>query len=205
MAANDTKNVSTGKGIAGGYLFSAPRTAANLALVLTLSDFTVKLTDAFANLGYVASEGINEAESVDTNTDTDMNGDAINTSRSNRVETERFKLVEVKKDSLAEQYGHSNVTDASGLITVHHNNDEREHRIYVAELVLKDGRRWRKVIPDGQVTEVSDLAISSTELVGREVTVTCNAYTYTTGTGSSAKTHVDTVIDYIESTETLAS
>ena len=173
--------------------------------MLTLSDFTVKLTDAFANLGYVASEGINEAESVDTNTDTDMNGDAINTSRSNRVETERFKLVEVKKDSLAEQYGHSNVTDASGLITVHHNNDEREHRIYVAELVLKDGRRWRKVIPDGQVTEVSDLAISSTELVGREVTVTCNAYTYTTGTGSSAKTHVDTVIDYIESTETSAS
>lgn len=205
MAANDTKNVSTGKGIAGGYLFSAARTAANLALVLTLSDFTVKLTDAFANLGYVASEGINEAESVDTNTDTDMNGDAINTSRSNRVETERFKLVEVKKDSLAEQYGHANVTDASGLITVHHNNDEREHRIYVAELVLKDGRRWRKVIPDGQVTEVSDLAISSTELVGREVTVTCNAYTYTTGTGSSAKTHVDTVIDYIESTETSAS
>ena len=121
------------------------------------------------------------------------------------METERFKLVEVKKDSLAEQYGHSNVTDASGLITVHHNNDEREHRIYVAELVLKDGRRWRKVIPDGQVTEVSDLAISSTELVGREVTVTCNAYTYTTGTGSSAKTHVDTVIDYIESTETSAS
>lgn len=202
MAANDTKNVSTGKGIAGGYLFSAPRNSTTLALILTLSDFTVQLTDAFKNLGYVASDGIVESESVDTNTDTDMNGDAINTSRSNRVETERFKLVEVKKDSLGEQYGHSNVTDSSGLITVRHNNDEREHRIYVAELVLKDGRRWRKIIPDGQVTEVSDLTISSTELVGREVTVTCNAYTYTTGSGSSAVTHVDTVIDFIQSTET---
>lgn len=68
-----------------------------------------------------------------------MNGDAINTFRSNRVETERFN-------------------------------------------------------PDGQVTEVSELAISPTELVGREVTVTCNAYTCTEGTGSSATTHVDTVL-----------
>ena len=204
MAANDTKNVSTGKGIAGGYLFSAPRTAAVLALIPNLKNFSTQLTEAFLNLGYVASDGIVESESVDTSTDTDMNGDAINTSRSNRVETEKFKLVEVKKDSLGEQYGHSNVTDASGLITVHHNNDEREHRVYVAELVLKDGRRWRKVIPDGQVSEVSDLTISSTELVGREVTVTCNAYTWTEGSGSSATTHVDTVIDFIQSTETSA-
>ena len=204
MAANDTKNVSTGKGIAGGYLFSAPRTAAVLALIPQLKSFTTQLTDAFANLGYVASDGIVESESVDTNTDTDMNGDAINTSRSNRVETEKFTLVEVKKDSLGEQYGHANVDDASGLITVHHNNDEREHRVYVAELVLKDGRRWRKIVPDGQVTEVADLTISSTNLVGREVTVTCNTYTWTEGSGSSAKTHVDTVIDFIQSTETSA-
>lgn len=156
MAANNAQNVSTTKGIAGGYLFSAPRTAATLALILTLGDFTVQLTDAFVNLGHVAADGIVEGESADTNTDTDMNGDAVNTSRSNRVETEKFTLLENKKDSLAEQYGHSNVTDASGLLTVHHNNEEREHRIYVAELVLKDGRRWRKVVPDGQVTEVAD-------------------------------------------------
>lgn len=202
MAANNAENVSTAKGIAGGYLFSAPRTAATLALVLTLGDFTVQLSDAFANLGHVASDGIVESESVDTSTDTDMNGDAVNTSRSNRVETEKFTLLESKRDSLAEQYGHSNVTDAGGLITVHHNNEEREHRVYVAELVLKDGRRWRKVIPDGQVSEVADLTLNSTTLAGREVTVTCNAYTWTEGSGSSAKTHVDTVIDYIQSSET---
>ena len=205
MAANNAQNVSTTKGIAGGYLFSAPRTAATLALVLTLGDFTVQLTDAFVNLGHVAADGIVEGESADTNTDTDMNGDAVNTSRSNRVETEKFTLLENKKDSLAEQYGHSNVTDVSGLLTVHHNNDEREHRVYVAELVLKDGRRWRKVVPDGQVTEVADLTINSTTLTGREVTVTCNAYTWTEGSGSSAKTHVDTVIDFMQSSETKAS
>jgi hypothetical protein len=51
---------------------------------------------------------------------------------------------------------------------------------------------------------VADLTISSTNLVGREVTVTCNTYTWTEGSGSSAKTHVDTVIDFIQSTETSA-
>lgn len=115
--ANDTKNVSTGKGVAGGYFFSAPRTTAVLASLPGLSDLSARLHEAFVNIGYVASDGITESESVDSSTATDMNGDPIDTSRSNRTETERVKLVEVKRDSLAEQYGHSNVTDASGLIT----------------------------------------------------------------------------------------
>jgi hypothetical protein len=202
--ANNTQNVSTGKGVAGGYLFSAPRTTEVLAALAGLSDLTSALPNAFVNVGYVASDGIVESESVDTSTATDMNGDPIDTSRSNRTETERVKLVEIKRDALAEQYGHSNVTDASGLITAHHNNAEHEHRVYVAELLLKDGRRWRKVIPDGQVTEVSDLTINSSEIVGREVTISCNTYTWVEGTGSAAVTHADTVIDYIESTETSA-
>ena len=201
---NNAQNVSTGKGVAGGYFFSAPRTAEVLATLPGLSDLSTPLHQSFANIGYIASDGIVESESVDTSTATDMNGEPIDTSRSNRTETERIKLVEVKRDALAEQYGHSNVTDEAGLITAHHNNAEHDHRVYVAELVLKDGRRWRKVIPDGQVTEVADLTINSSEIVGREVTISCNTYTWVEGTGDDAVTHADTVIDYIESTETSA-
>ena len=58
--------------------------------------------------------------------------------------------------------------------------------------------------PSIEVTEVADLTINSSEIVGREVTISCNTYTWVEGTGDDAVTHADTVIDYIESTETSA-
>lgn len=200
--ANNAKTVSTGKGVAGGYFFSAPRTTAVLESLTGLSDFTTSLNDAFVNLGYISSDGIVIGESVTTNTDNDMNGDPVNTSRSDRTETVRVTLIERRADALKEQYGQSNVSVAAGtsgapdVATVHHNNDERDHRVYVAELVKKDGLRWRVIIPDGQINEIGDLTINSSTLLGREATINCNAYTYTVGTGSSAVTHTDTVIDY---------
>ena len=85
-------------------------------------------------------------------------------------------------------------TTGRTLLVAHHNNAQRDHRTYVAELVLKDGRRWRKVVPDGQVTEVAELAISSAHLVGREVTVACNAV----GWERSGVAYRDTVVDFLE-------
>lgn len=194
MAPNDIVNVSTARGIVGGYLFSAPRTSAVLSAIASLSDMTAPLPPAFENLGYVASDGITESESASTRTDTDMDGRPIGTTRFDRTETVRVRLVESRKESVSERHGHANVEVADGVAIVHHNNLPREHRVYVAELVLDSGRRWRKVIPDGQVTEVGDLALSSTELVGREIAIGCNAHTWELG----GPTHTDTVIDFLE-------
>lgn len=184
---NSTKNVSTGRGVAGGYFFSAPLTAE------LPTDIATALPEAYVNLGFISSDGWNIAEDVNTDTQSDVNGETIDTSRGDRTETMKATLVEVKKDALAEEYGHSNVTDENGLITVKHNNKERDHRRYVAELVLKNGRRWRSIIGDGQVTEVAELNINSSDLVGREITITCNACDDLDG---------DTMRDFIESTET---
>lgn len=200
--ANSAKAVSTGKGVAGGYLFSAPRTSAVLATLAGLNNFETALSSDFVNLGHVSSDGIVNGESVSTNTDTDMNGDPINTSRSDRTETVKVTLVERREASLKETYGQSNVSVTAGtgtapdVATTHHNNEERDHRVYVAELVKKDGLRWRVIIPDGQVTEVGDLTINSATLLGRELTINCNTYTYTTGSGTSEVTHADTIIEY---------
>jgi hypothetical protein len=66
----------------------------------------------------------------------------------------------------------------------------------VAELVLKDGRRWRKVIPDGQVTEIGDLTENSSTILAREITVAMNVFSWTEGTGSEAVSHSDTMVEF---------
>lgn len=187
-ATNDTKNVSVGKGVKGGYLFSAP---VGTTLPTTFSTTAKDLDEAFVNLGYVSDDGVSNEIDSDSEDFQDLNGDTIEVSSSSYTETMVFTLVEQKKDTLAEEYGHDNVTDEGGLITAKHNSLAKERRSYVLLILLKDGRRQTTVIPEGQVTEVGEKQYASSELVGRELTVTC----YPDKNG-------DCVIDYIESTET---
>ena len=99
-----------------------------------------------------------------------------------RTETIKATLLEVKEAALKEIYGQTMVTTATGGdMTVKHGGHDNPNRIYVLELVLRDGRKWRQVIPAGQVTEVGDLSLAAGELAGREVTITANVDT--TGDG----------------------
>ena len=92
MADNNTANVSTGKGVKGGYWFSAPASDENLAKITdeSLKDFDAKvletLTDA-VNLGYISEDGWNESEDRDTEDFKDVNGDVVDSSTSSRVES----------------------------------------------------------------------------------------------------------------------
>ena len=104
-----------------------------------------------------------------------MNGDVVFTATSKRTETIKATLLEVKEAALKEIYGQSMVTVAqTGDMTVKHGGHNNPNRIYVLDLVLRDGRKWRQVIPAGQVTEVGDLSLAAGELAGREVTITAN-------------------------------
>ena len=187
MANNNTANVSAGKGVVGGYFFSAPITTT------PPTGNTSSLGSAFVNLGFISEDGVNEDISKDNEKFKDINGDVVATASSSREETIKVTLIEVKADALKEQYGHDNVTDASGLLTVKHNAKEADSRVYVLELLLKDNRKWRQVIPNGKVTDVGSLSIGAGKLVGREVTIL-----------ASPDANGDSVIDYIDSTETTA-
>ena len=120
-----------------------------------------------------------------------MNGDLMDSASSNRVESAQVTLAEIKAETLRRQYGDSNVTDDDGLIKVKHNADSHPVFAYVLELVLKNGRRWRKVVPLGQSSELDSLTIASSELCARALTIK-----YLTDEGGN------TCYDYIESTET---
>ena len=61
------------------------------------------------------------------------------------------------------------------------------------KLVLKDGRRWRKVVPKGKSDELDELNLAIGELCARPITIK-----YLSDEGG------DTCVDFIESTETEA-
>lgn len=185
---NNANNVSVGKGKLGNYANSAP-----IGTTLPVS-IEEELDEAFANLGLIGEDGITNSIEEDTENIVDMNGDTVLVTRSSREETYNFILIETKKNSLGEKYGHTNVTDAEGVITVKHNAKDRSPRVYVFDFELTDGRRQRTVIPNGKVTEVGETVYNSAEAIGYEVTVTC-----------SPDANGDSVIEYIESTETEAS
>ena len=182
---NNQKNVSAGKGVKGGYVFSAPEGT-------TLpTDIETALDPAFKCLGFISEDGYVETVEEDSNDIVDMNGDLLDSSNSNRVESAQVTFAEIKAETLKRQYGDKNVTDEGGVITVKHNRDSHPIFPYVLELVLKNGRRWRKVVPKGQSSELDDLTIASSELCQRALTIKY-----------LADENGDTCTDYFESTET---
>lgn len=182
---NNTANVSAGKGVKGGYIFSAP-----VGTELP-TDLETALDAAFKCLGFISEDGYVESVSEDSSDIVDMNGDLMDSTSSNRVESAQVTFAEIKAETLKRQYGEDNVTDEDGLITVKHNSDSHPTFPYVLELVLKNGRRWRKVVPQGQSSELDDLTIASSELCQRPITIK-----YLTDEDGN------TCYDYIQSTET---
>lgn len=184
---NNAANVSAGKGVKGGYAFVAP-------VGTTLpTDLKSKLDTAFKCLGFISEDGYVETVDEDSDDIVDMNGDVMDSTNSNRVESAQVTFAEIKALTLKLMYGSNNVTDEDGLITVKHNSDSHDVFAYVYEFVLKDGRRWRKVVPQGKSSELDDLTVSSSELCQRALT-----FKYLTDESGN------TCYDYIESTETAA-
>lgn len=183
---NDVNNVSDGTGLAGGYFFRAPL-GSNKP-----TDLTTPLDAAFKVVGFVSEDGFAFSTEADREDIKDMNGETIHSAKSSHSETFTATLGEVKKGVLAIMYGEKNVEDTAGKLTAHIKGDDTERAIYVFEGVLKNGRKWRRLIHDAQATELGDLTVKAGELFGREATFTAFKDA-TTG---------DYYTDWFESTET---
>ncbi|MDD7203186.1 MAG: hypothetical protein SOV20_08820 [Coriobacteriales bacterium] len=194
MAAktNNPKDVSTVRGVKGGYLFMAPY-GTKLP-----TDRTTALDDAFVNRGYISGDGMTESVDIDTSDDVqDQRGDVVITGEPTKyTEKLTMTLISMNKDALAVQYGSGNVTDSEGEMVVKHNwSDASTDRwSAVLELVMKNNRLWRKVIPECSITSLGDVSLTKDDAVGREVELT-----YQTDSDGSG------CYDYIQSTETVKS
>lgn len=185
VVKNNTENVSAAKGVKDGYFFSAPKGTA------VPTDYSTPLDPAFVNLGYVSEDGFVFTEDKDSNEVPDINGDIVAELDGTRSETVQVTLLETKADTLKEVRGHNNVSDDKGVMTIKHNSDTREERVYVAELLLKNGRKQRIVIPNGKVSEIGDVTYKSGDALVYEITIKC-----------FIDENGDTVVEYIESNET---
>lgn len=166
MANNSTDNVSVTKGVAGGYFFVAP------AGTTLPTDCTTALGSSFTNVGYISDEGISHSKSASSTDFHDMNGDTVANAVTEITRTMTQRFIEINATSLAEYFGATNVTNTNDVITVKDNNTAMPERVIVLELVLKDGRKWRRVVPRAKVTDWSDQTDVSTELAGLECTYT---------------------------------
>lgn len=187
--ANNTANVSYGKFKSGGYFFLAP---AGTALP---TDNSTALTATFLNMGFLGDDGVNFSDSSSTETAYDANGDSIATSQGEIEKTFTVTFREIKKDNLAVMYGTANVTDEGGVIEVHDKGPNATTYVGVFEILLKDGRKWRRIVPQCQPGELGDQTIAYNELVGREITMTALL----------DSTSGSYYVDYIDSTETEAA
>lgn len=185
---NNVANVSSAKGVKGGYIFTAP------AGTELPTDYKTALSAAWKCLGYISEDGYVETLDTDSEDIKDMNGDLMASPQTSRVESAQLTLAEIKAATLKVMYGSDNVKDEEGMITVKHNGNSDETWSAVLELVLKDRRRWRKVVPNAQSSELDDLTLAVGELAARALTVK-----YLTDDAGN------TCYDYIQSTETAAA
>ena len=189
--ANSAENVSTTRGVVGGYFFRAPVDVADLPTAANFASW--KPTDAWVNLGYIPEDGFTEGvEFGDTTELRDINLDVVDSSTGGATETLTVTLMEMNARALGAEFGTANVTDAKGVITVNHDWSKLDETFaYAMLLVLKNGRRWVKLIPKGKVTSVGEFTGNATTAAQRQIVLS-----YIKPDEGAA------CIDYIESNDT---
>lgn len=168
MADNNTADSTALKGVAGGYGFSAAIS------VTPPTDFSSTLANTFKNMGFISADGIEETVDVDTEEVTDLNGEVVCVLESKETEKITFTLISTTDDALKEMHGHSNVTTASNKTTVQHKAGSFTERVYVFDLLTKDGKKWRKVAPNAKVTSRGPIVSGAGNVYAREIELTCS-------------------------------
>lgn len=189
---NSTANVSTTRGVVGGYFFRAPIGTTDVPTAQTFK--TWKPSDDWENQGYIPEDGFTEGvEFGDTTELRDINLDVVDTDTGGATETLQIALMEVNARSQSTIYGSENVTDESGVITVEHDwSNAGEASMFALLLLLKNGRKWVKLIRNGKVTGVGEFTGNKTTAAQRQITIS-----YAKDSAGNAG-----CVDFIESTDT---
>lgn len=165
--ANEINNVTAGKPGILGAVSVGPTTAT----LPTTADATLT---GFTKLGYVSEDGLKNKNTMKTETIKAWGGDIVLTTQTDKEDTFTFTLLEtLNVDVLKEVYGQDNVTGTldSG-ISIKANSKELESRAWVFDMVLRNGKLKRIVIPNGPISEIGEVSYKEDEATGFEITVT---------------------------------
>lgn len=171
MADNNVanvQNVSVGEPAIAGAIYRAP-----IGTALP-TDATTALNAAFKTFGYISEDGLTNSNTRSSDTVKDWSGADILTLQNEKTDTFKYKMMEVKNvEVLKDVYGDDNVSgDIETGLTIQVNAKELTAHSYVIDTLLNGGYLKRIVIPNGKVTETSDLVYKKTEAMGYEVTIT---------------------------------
>lgn len=183
--SNNSQNVSVGKPMAAGGIYSGD-TDATLP-----TDAATALSADFDGLGYVSEDGLTNTIEVDTENIVAWGGDTVLTVRTSRTETFQWQFIETNALVLAEVYGPENVTlGADDALTIIHNGKELPRRAYVFEILMTGNKVKRIVVPNGQITETGDVVYVDGEAIGYEVTLS----TYPDSDGNTVYEYISEIV-----------
>lgn len=163
--ANTASNVVVGKPKASGGVY-AGATSATLPTTPTSS-----LHSSLTGLGYVTEDGLTMTKGGDNSPIRAWGGDEIRNIRTNDSLTFSWSFLETSIAVLKEVYGQDNVTSASIVNTITLNSDQLDNRAYVFEMLDGD-TAFRIVVPNGQITDTTDVSFTDGDPVSFGVTLT---------------------------------
>jgi hypothetical protein len=179
----NTKYVTAGKPKVAGAVFVGPTTA-------TLPTDPTSTLTGFTELGYVSEDGLTNSNSPESDKIKDWGGTTVLTVQTSKDDDFSFTLLEVlNPEVLKVVYGNDNVTvdSQSNVISVSANSDQPEDHAWVFDMVVRDGRMKRIVIPSASISELGDIVYAGNSASGYEITLSATP-------DSSGNTHYE----YIE-------
>ena len=158
----DTSHVTASKPKTSGAIFVAP-----LGTALP-TDAKTALAAAYKPLGYCSDAGVTNANSPSSEQTKAWGGDVVLDSMTEKPDTFKWTLIEsTNPEVLKVVYGDDNVTGTlKAGITVKANRKEQVEKVFVVDMLLKNGGIKRIVIPKGKVVEVDEIVYSDKGAVG---------------------------------------
>lgn len=168
---NKASNVSTGKPKITGAIWRAPFGTALPA------DAVAELDPAFKCVGYIAEDGVENEDNIETDSYKAWGGDVVIVYQTGKTDTFAWSMIEsLNVDVLKAYYGDDNVTgNLDEGIVVRSNAADMGNNTWVIDLNLRGAVR-RIVIPQGAVSEKGTITYKDDEVVAYPITVTAEAY-----------------------------
>lgn len=165
---NLASNVTAGKPKISGAIYKAP-----IGTTLPTST-TASLDASFTCLGYVSDEGVSNDNSPESSTIKAWGGNTVLALQTDRPDTFTYALIEaLNEDVLKVVYGENNVeVNGNGEIHVKARADQLEAHSWVIDMVLRDNRAKRIVIPEGSLTNLATITYNDTDAVAYGITIT---------------------------------
>lgn len=165
--------VGVGKGNPSGYAWVAPKgtTLPNNAI-----DPISEVSSEYESLGYITEDGLTMSIDTDSTDIKDWAGRTVKKAMGSYSESYQCAFMENTETVFKVVFGDKNVkTDAAGNITIIHNGEWNEERVYVFESLLTENLIKRTVIPRGAIYERDDIEETSSDVLSYTVTITALA------------------------------